>query len=90
MHVLKSVVAHNEKFCKKSVSERKVRNFSKVKEVFVHDIPVNKNLLQFVNRCYYVGDMQRYLEPTFKQRQFFIFFTVLVILVRGHLTTDGK
>ena len=58
MHVLRSVVAHNDKFSTKSVSEIMVRNFSKVKAVFVNHIPNNKNLLQFMHRCYYVGDMK--------------------------------
>ena len=55
--VLRSVVAHNDKFTTRSVSEIMVRNFSKVKEVFVHHIPKNKNLLQFMHRCYYMGDI---------------------------------
>ena len=45
MHVLRSVAAHNDKFSTKLVSEIMVRNFSKVKEVFVHHIPNNKKLL---------------------------------------------
>ena len=90
MHVLRSVATHNDKLSTKSVFEIMVRNFSKVKEVFVHHIPNNKNLLHFMHRCYYVGDIQRYLESTFKQSKIFIFFTVLVILVRGHFATYGK
>ena len=74
MHVLRSVAAHNDKFSTKSVCEIMVRNFSKVKVVFVHHIPNNKNLLQFMHRCYYVGDIQWYLEPTLKQSKIFIFF----------------
>ena len=58
MHVLRSVIAHNDKFGTKSVSEIMVRNFSKVKEVFVHHILSNKNLFHFMYRCYYVGDIQ--------------------------------
>ena len=58
MHVLRSVAAHNDKFTTRSVPEIMVRNISKVKEVLVHPIPNNKNLLQFMRRCYYVGDMQ--------------------------------
>ena len=58
MHVLRSVAAHNDKFTTKSGSEIMVRKFSKVKEGFVHSIPNNKNLLQFMHRCYYVGDIQ--------------------------------
>ena len=42
MHVLRSVAAHNDKFSTKSVSEIMVRNFSKVKEVFVHHMPNKK------------------------------------------------
>ena len=57
MHVLRSVAAHNDKFSTKSVSEIMVRNFSNVKEVFVHHIPSKKNLIQFMHRCYYVGDV---------------------------------
>ena len=85
---MRSVAAHNDKFSTKSVCEIMVRNFSNVKEVCVHNITNNKNLLQFMHKCYYVGDIQSYLEPTLKQRNIFIFFTVLVILVRGHFTTD--
>ena len=58
MHVLRSVAAHNDKFSTNSVSEIMVRNFSKVKEVFVHHITNNKNLIQFMHMCYYVGDIQ--------------------------------
>ena len=58
MHVLRSVAAHNDKFSTKSVCEIMVRNFSKLKEVFVHHIPKKKKILQFVHRCYYVGDIQ--------------------------------
>ena len=58
MHVLRSVAAHNDKFSSKSVSKRMVRNFLKVKEVFVPNIPNNKQLLQFMHKCYYVGDIQ--------------------------------
>ena len=54
MHVLRSVAAHNDKFSTKLVCEIMVRNFSKVKEVFVHHTPNNKNLLHFVHRYYYV------------------------------------
>ena len=45
MHVLRSVATHNDKFSTKSVSEIMVRNFSKVKEVFVDNILNNENLL---------------------------------------------
>ena len=58
MHVLRSVAAHNDKFSTKSFCEIMVRNFSKVKEVFVHNIPNNENLLHFMHKFYYVGDMQ--------------------------------
>ncbi len=58
MHVLRSVAALNEKFSKRSVYEIMVRNFPKVKEVFVYHIPNKKILLQFMPRCYYVGDME--------------------------------
>ncbi len=57
MHVLRSVAAHNDKFSTKSVSEIMVRNFSNVKEAFVHHISNNINLLDFMHRCYYVGDI---------------------------------
>ena len=57
MHVLKLVAAHNDKFSTKSVSKIMVWNFLKVKEVFVQHIPNNKNLLQFMHGCYYVGDI---------------------------------
>ena len=57
MHVLRSVVAHNDKFSTRSVSEIIVTNFLKVEEFFVHHIPSNKNLLRVMHRCYYVGDM---------------------------------
>ena len=50
MHVLRLVAAHSDKFSTKSVSEIMVMNFSKVKEVFVHHILNNKNLLQFMHR----------------------------------------
>ena len=55
---MRSVAAHNDKFSTKSVCEIMVRNFSKVKEVFVHHIPKNKNLLHFMHNFYYVGDIQ--------------------------------
>jgi len=58
MHVLRSVAAHNDKFSTKSVSEIMIRNFSKVKVVFIHNILNNKSLLHFIHRCYYVGDIQ--------------------------------
>ena len=58
MHVLRSVAAHNDKFSTKSVSEIMVRNFSKVKEVFVQHISNKKNLLHFMHKFYYVGDIQ--------------------------------
>ena len=58
MHVLRLVAAHNDKFSTKSVSEIMVRNFSKVKEVFVHHILNNKKNLPFMHKCYYVGDIQ--------------------------------
>jgi len=57
IHVLRLVAAHNDKVSTRSVSEILVRDFSKVKEVFVHHIPNNKNFLQFMHRFYYVGDM---------------------------------
>jgi len=57
MHVLRLVVAHNDKFSTKSIFEIMVRNFSKVKEVFVHNILNKKNLLNFMHMCYYVGDI---------------------------------
>jgi len=57
MHVLRSVATHNDKFSTKLVSEIIVRNFSKVKEVFVHHIPNKKNVLHFIHMCYYVGDI---------------------------------
>ena len=57
MHVLRSVATYKDKFSTKSVSEIMVRNFSKVKEVFNHHIPNNKNLLHFMHRRYYVGDI---------------------------------
>lgn len=58
MHVLRSVAAHNDKFSTKSVSEIMVRNFSKVREVFLYYILNNKKILHFMHRCYYVGDIQ--------------------------------
>ena len=58
MHVSRSVAAHNDKFSTKSVSELMVRKFWKVKEDFVHHIINKKNLLHFMHRCYYVGDIQ--------------------------------
>lgn len=58
MHVLRSIAAHNDKFSTKSVFEIMVRNFSKVKEVFVHHILNNKKILPFMHKCYYVGDIQ--------------------------------
>lgn len=90
MHVLRSVAAHNDKFSTKSFFEIMVRNFSNVKEVFVHHIPNNKNLLHFMHRGNYVGYIQSYLEPTLKQSKIFIFFTVLVIFVQSHCTAYGK
>lgn len=66
------------------------KNFTKVKEYFVHHIPNNKNLLQFMDMYYYVGDMQWYLKPTLKQNKFCSYFIVLVILVQCHFTTGGK
>ena len=58
MHVLRSFAAHRDKFTTKSVSEVMDLNFTKLKEVFVNHITDNKNLLQFIHRSYYVGDMK--------------------------------
>jgi len=58
MHVLMSFATHRDKFTTKSVSEVMDMNFTKVKRFFFNHIPNNKNLIQFMHRCYYVGDMQ--------------------------------
>ena len=57
MHVLRSFATHRDKFTKKSVFEVMDMNYKKVKEIFVNHIPNNKNLLQFMHKCYYVGDI---------------------------------
>jgi len=58
MHVLRSFVAHRDKFTTKSVYEVKDMNFTKLKEAFVYHIQNNQKLLRFMHMCYYVGDMQ--------------------------------
>ena len=34
-------------------------NWENVKEVFVNNIPRNKNLLQFIQRCYYLREIPK-------------------------------
>jgi len=58
MHVFRSFAAHRDKFTTKSVSEVMDMNFIKVKDFFVNHMPNNKNHLQFLHKCYYVGDVE--------------------------------
>jgi hypothetical protein len=65
--VLRSFATHRDNFTSKSISDQIEMNLTKEKEVFVNHIPKKKNLLQFIHRCYNLGDMQRDLRPIFQE-----------------------
>jgi len=54
---LRPFATHRDSFVSKYVSDQIEKNFIRVKEVFLNNRPRNKNLLHFIQRCYYLREM---------------------------------
>ena len=85
---MRSFPAHWDKFTTQSVSEVKDMNLIKM----INHIENNKNLLHFMHRCYYVGDMWWYLKPTLKQKNkiafVLLFYSLKCVAILHHMESN--
>jgi len=86
MHVLRSVAAHREKFTTKSVWTGILQKWKRIFSI-TYQIKKYPSVYAQVLLC---GRYPVIFEAYIKQNKFCSYFTVLVILVWCHFTTDGK